>query len=94
MHHFEEAINGRVYRIEVSHVGPGRWRAQITRTPGGSAALMPFYGETPDAAAAQLSRWLSLAHGATQVRADAGVPPPSAPAAPGASRRRPLAAPL
>ena len=90
MHHFEEAINGRVYLIEVSHVGSGRWRAQIKRTPGGSAALMPFYGETPDAAAAQLSRWLTLAHGATQGRPEPGVQAPPVPSGAGASRGRAL----
>ena len=62
MHRFDEVINGRQYRIEVSRVG-GQWRAQIARKPGGSAALMPFYGKTPDEAARQLSRWLALAHG-------------------------------
>jgi hypothetical protein len=56
-------INGRAYRIEVSSVGLDKWRAQIARVPGGSAATMPFYGSTPDEAAAHLSRWLSLAHG-------------------------------
>ena len=59
--HFEEIINGRVYLIEVSPVGQDRWRAQIVRTPGGSAALMPFYGTSPDAAADQLMTWLSRA---------------------------------
>lgn len=59
--HFEEIINGRAYLIEVSPVGQDRWRAQIVRTPGGSAALMPFYGISPDAAADQLSAWLSRA---------------------------------
>lgn len=63
MHRFEEVINGREYRIEVSSVGLGRWRAQIARVPGGSAALMPFYGKTPDEAAGELSRWLALLHG-------------------------------
>ena len=63
MHRFEEVINGREYRIEVSSVGVGQWRAQIARKPGGSAALMPFYGKTPDEAAQHLSRWLALAHG-------------------------------
>jgi len=62
VHRFEEVINGREYLIEVSSVGLGKWRAQIKRTPGGSAALMPFYGSTPDEAAQQLSRWLALAH--------------------------------
>jgi hypothetical protein len=63
VHTFEETINGREYHIEVSPVGHDQWRAQIARVPGGSRALMPFYGRTPDEAARQLSRWLSLAHG-------------------------------
>lgn len=63
MHRFEEVINGREYHIEVSSVGLGKWRAQIARVPGGCAALMPFYGKTPDEAANQLSRWLALLHG-------------------------------
>jgi hypothetical protein len=63
VHRFEEIINGREYLIEVSSVGIDKWRAQIARVPGGSAALMPFYGRTPDEAARQLSRWLALAHG-------------------------------
>ena len=60
VHRFEEVINGREYKIEVSSVGD-KWRAQIARLPGGSAALMPFYGQTPDEAARHLSSWLSLA---------------------------------
>ena len=60
---FEHTINGRVYVIEVSPVNPDRWRAQIARRPGGTAALMPFYGATPDEAAAQLSGWLTRAAG-------------------------------
>jgi hypothetical protein len=60
---FEEVINGRAYRIEVSCVDLGKWRAQIARAPGGSAATMPFYGSTAVEAAAQLSRWLTIAHG-------------------------------
>jgi hypothetical protein len=66
VHRFEEVINGREYLIEVSSVGLGRWRAQIARVPGGCAALMPFYGKTPDEAAGQLSRWLALLHGQAQ----------------------------
>jgi hypothetical protein len=62
VHRFEETINGREYLIEVSSVGTGTWRAQIARIPGGSGALMPFYGKTPDEAAGQLSRWLTIAH--------------------------------
>jgi hypothetical protein len=56
----KETINGREYHIEVSNVGPDKWRAQIRRTPGGSCAMMPFYGSTPDEAASQLSRWLTV----------------------------------
>jgi hypothetical protein len=59
-HRYHETINGRQYQIDVSHVGRNQWRAQIARTPGGSAALMPFYGTTPDEAAALLTRWLSI----------------------------------
>jgi hypothetical protein len=65
-HRFEEHINGRAYLIEVSCIGINQWRAQIARTPGGSAALMPFYGKSPDEAAQHLSRWLSLLHGTPQ----------------------------
>jgi hypothetical protein len=68
VHRFDEVINGREYHIEVSSVGLGKWRAQIKRLPGGCAALMPFYGNTPDEAAQQLSRWLTLAHGQTHPR--------------------------
>ncbi len=68
VHRFEEVINGREYLIEVSSVGLGKWRAQIKRSPGGSGALMPFYGKTPDEAAQHLSRWLGLAHGRPQPR--------------------------
>jgi hypothetical protein len=63
VYRFEEVINGRTYRIDVSPVGAGRWRAEIARAPGGSGATMPFYGTTPVEAAGQLSRWLALAHG-------------------------------
>jgi hypothetical protein len=56
---FDETINGREYRIEVSAVG-NRWRAQIARAPGGSNAMMPFYGQTPDEAVHLLSSWLIL----------------------------------
>ena len=66
LHRFEETINGRAYKIEVSNVGRDQWRAQIARTPGGSAATMPFYGKTPVEAAHLLSRWLLLAHGQTR----------------------------
>lgn len=56
---FEDHINGRVVTIDVSPVGHDRWRAQVARTPGGRTAVMPFYGPTPDAAAAGLSAWLT-----------------------------------
>ncbi len=62
MHRFEETINGREYHIEVLAVNSTTWRAQIAKVHGGSRALMPFYGRTPDEAAKQLSRWLTLAH--------------------------------
>ena len=58
---FAETINGREYRIEVLAVGK-EWRAQIARVPGGSRAMMPFYGHTPEEARQQLSRWLTLNH--------------------------------
>ena len=61
VHRFDETINGRAYRIEVSAVG-NRWRAQIARAPGGSRAMMPFYGPTPIEAVQLLSRWLTLNH--------------------------------
>jgi hypothetical protein len=59
---FEETINGREYSIEVSPVGSDKWRAQIARAGGGSRAMMPFYGRTPDEAVKHLSHWLSLNH--------------------------------
>ena len=59
---FHETIHGREYRIEVSAVGTDTFRAQLARAPGGSRALMPFYGRTPDEAVAHLSEWLTLNH--------------------------------
>ena len=61
IHRFEETICGRTYEIEVTPVS-NRWRAQIRRVPGVPTALMPFYGQTPDEAARQLSKWLALAN--------------------------------
>jgi hypothetical protein len=61
VHHFEETIGGRAYEIDVTPVGD-RWRAQLRRGPGMPTAMMPFYGQTPDEAAHQLTKWLSLAH--------------------------------
>lgn len=61
-----ETINGRECVIEVLAVGRNRWRAQIARTPGGTTALMPFYGPTPDEAAHLLAGWLERAGRAAQ----------------------------
>jgi hypothetical protein len=60
-HRFEQTIGGRAYHIEVVPVS-NRWRAQLLRTPGVPTAMMPFYGQTPDEAAKQLTEWLCLAH--------------------------------
>ena len=62
VHRFEETIGDRVYIIEAKAVDRHRWRAYIVRVPGVCTALMPFYGETPEAAAAQLRDWLMRAH--------------------------------
>jgi hypothetical protein len=59
-HTYEKEIAGRLYLIEVSPVAASRWRAQIARRPGMPTSLMPFYGQTPDEAARELSKWLSL----------------------------------
>jgi hypothetical protein len=64
VHTFEEIINGREFLIEVAAVGGNRWRAHLVRITGGSTALMPFYGATPQEAAQQLSSWLARVHGA------------------------------
>ena len=61
VHRFQENIGGRPYLIEVRLVSD-KWRAQLLRAPGVPAALMPFYGGTPDEAAKQLAQWLTLAH--------------------------------
>ena len=63
VHRVKETINGRDYLIEVSMVGVDKWRAQIRRTPGGCCAMMPFYGATPDEAAAHLRQWLAIVNG-------------------------------
>jgi hypothetical protein len=60
VHRYEEKIAGRTYQIEVSPVSASRWRAQIARRPGMPTSMMPFYGQTPDEAARQLSKWLSM----------------------------------
>jgi hypothetical protein len=78
VHRFEEIINGRSFLIEVSAVALNRWRAHLVRVPGGSTAQMPFYGTTPQEAAAHLTGWLARAHGT----------PGATPVDPGASSRR------
>ena len=62
LHRFEETINGRVYKIEVSAVRPDRWRAYLVTLTGGPNALMPFYGRTPTEAAELLRSFLARAH--------------------------------
>ncbi|MGE0449315.1 MAG: hypothetical protein AB7Q29_07010 [Vicinamibacterales bacterium] len=59
---FHENIGGRSYVVEVKVVDEHRWRAYIVRLPGVPTALMPFYGSTPEEAAAQLFAWLARAH--------------------------------
>ena len=66
LHRFHETIGGRAYQIEVTPVS-NRWRAQLARTAGLPAAMMPFYGNTPAEAAQLLTKWLSLAHARVQV---------------------------
>jgi hypothetical protein len=61
VHRYEETICGRAYHIEVTAVS-NRWRAQLRRMPGMPTAMMPFYGQTPDEAALQLTKWLTLTH--------------------------------
>jgi hypothetical protein len=61
VHLFNKDIGGRPYQIEVTSVG-NRWRAQLRRAAGMPTAMMPFYGTTPEEAAALLTNWLSLAH--------------------------------
>ena len=73
VHHFEETIGGRPYQIDVTPVS-NRWRAQLCRVPGVPTAMMPFYGQTPDEAARQLTNWLTLAH-RRQTAAPAPAPP-------------------
>ena len=61
-HRLERTIAGRSFVIEVTWVAEKRWRAHIVRIPGLPTAMMPFYGETPDEAATNLSVWLDRAH--------------------------------
>ncbi len=74
VHRFEETIGGRAYHIEVTPVSD-RWRAQLRRGPGMPAAMMPFYGQTPDEAARLLTEWLVLAHQRFAATAAATRPP-------------------
>ena len=67
---FERAINDRRYVIEATLVDPDRWRAYLVGARGGSAALMPFYGETPEQAVERLADWLALAHRPPTLRYD------------------------
>ncbi len=71
---FEQAIAGRAYVIEVQPVSATRWRAQIARLPGMPTSLMPFYGETPEDAARELTNWLSLVSAAPGVEPRAPQP--------------------
>jgi hypothetical protein len=61
-HSFDRIIAGRSYLIEVAQVDETRWRANILKLPGVPAAMMPFYGATPDEAATRLTDWLERAH--------------------------------
>jgi hypothetical protein len=65
VHRYEEHIAGRTYFIEVLPISQTRWRAQIARRPGMPTSLMPFYGPTPEEAAQELSRWLTLVYNGT-----------------------------
>ncbi len=56
---FRQTIHGRDYRIEVSLVAQGRWRAEVVTPYGGPTALMPFYDSSPDGARDGLTAWLS-----------------------------------
>jgi hypothetical protein len=73
VHHIDETIEGRTYHIEVSRVGPDRWRAHIVRNPGVPNAMMPFYGATPDEAARHVSDWLALAYRTARSTPSSGV---------------------
>lgn len=61
----QEEIGGRSYQIEVSRVARSGWRAQLMTVYGSPAALMPFYGDTPEDAARELVAWLARAHKVT-----------------------------
>lgn len=59
---FDETIGERKYRILVSQVRAGTWRAQVVTAYGGPTAVMPFYGSTPDLAKTELTAWLTRVH--------------------------------
>ena len=63
-----ETINGRPYVIVLQLVGVNQLRAQLERREG-TTSVMPFYGPTPEAAAAMLTRWLGRA-GSNRVQDD------------------------
>lgn len=60
VHHYEEEIAGRTFHIEVHAIAREQWRAKLARRPGMPTAVMPFYGKTPELAARELTKWLSL----------------------------------
>ena len=77
VHRFDKTIGGRAYQIEVRPVS-NRWRAQLRLVPGRqTAAMMPFYGTTPDEAATHLTDWLTLAHRRRLAGASPGLHPES-----------------
>ena len=55
-----EVIVGSMYSGKTEELVRRLRRAQIARRPGMPTSLMPFYGKTPDEAARELSKWLSL----------------------------------
>ena len=56
---FTQTVNGRTVVIEAQTVDQNRWRARIARVPGGTTAVMPFYGATADVAVQRLTGWLT-----------------------------------
>jgi hypothetical protein len=67
---FEHVVAGRTWVIEVSPVSATRWRAQLARLPGMPTSVMPFYGATPEEAAAAMTNWLSLVSAPTPLSGD------------------------
>lgn len=59
---YDEQINDHTYRILVSQVRSGTWRAQVVTPHGGPTAVMPFYGDSPEQAREQLASWIARAH--------------------------------